>query len=98
MRPRAFRSPARRARGLVAALVLLPAALAAQGPTPAQCRQAVDTALATFRSTPPQMTARDREGAEALIAELERLVQDHRARDVDACVTWQEIVARVSRS
>lgn len=83
---------------LTALLLLLPLALAAQAPTPDQCRQATDEALAAFKATLPQMPERDREGAQAVIAELERLIQDHRARGVDPCVTWRDIVARAFRS
>ena len=66
---------------LVAILLLVPLALPArtQTPTTAQCRDASDQAIAAFKSTLPQMPERDRDGARALIAQLEQLIKDSRA-------------------
>jgi hypothetical protein len=44
------------------------------------------------------MPERDREGAQALITQLERLVKDGRADGMDECAIWQEILRRVSSS
>ena len=83
---------------LAALLLLLPLALPARAQTAPQCRDATDQAIAAFKSTLPKMPERDREGAQALIAQLERLVKDGRASGMDECAIWQEIVRRVSSS
>jgi hypothetical protein len=85
---------------LVAILLLVPLALPArtQTPTTAQCRDASDQAIAAFKSALPQMPERDRDGARALIAQLEQLIKDGRASGTDECAIWQEIARRVSRS
>ena len=44
------------------------------------------------------MPERDRDGAQALIAQLERLIKDGRASGMDECAIWQEIARRVSSS
>ncbi len=83
---------------LAALLLLLPLARAARAQTAPQCREATDQALAAFKSALPEMSERDRAGAEALVDELERLIKDSRARSVDECVIWQELNRRVVRS
>ncbi len=83
---------------LAALLLLLPLALPARAQTAPQCREATDQAIAAFKSTLPKMPERDREGAQTLIAQLERLVKDGRASGMDECAIWQEIARRVSNS
>jgi hypothetical protein len=79
-------------------LLPLPLALPAWAQTAPQCREANEQAIATFKSTLPKMPERDRDGAQALIAQLERLIKNGRANGVDECVIWQEIARRVSSS
>jgi len=83
---------------LAALLFLLPLALPAWAQTAPQCRETTDQAIAAFKSALPKMPERDREGAQALIAQLERLVKDDRANGMDECAIWQEIARRVSNS
>ena len=83
---------------LAALVLLLPFAPPAWAQTAPQCREATDQAIAAFKSTLPKMPERDREGAQALIAQLERLVKDGRVSGMDECAIWQEIARRVSSS
>ena len=83
---------------LAALLLLLPLALPARAQTAAQCRDASDQAIAAFKSAVPRMPERDRDGAQALITQLERLIKDGRASGMDECAIWQEIARRVSSS
>ena len=83
---------------LAALLLLLPLALPARAQTASQCRDASDQAIAAFKSAVPRMPERDRDGAQALIAQLERLIKDGRASGMDECAIWQEIARRVSNS
>ena len=73
---------------LAALLLLLPLALPARA----------DQAIAAFKSAVPKMPERDRDGAQALITQLERLIKDGRASGMDECAIWQEIARRVSSS
>ena len=82
---------------LAVLLFLLPLAPPAWARTP-QCREATDQAIAAFKSSMPKMPEGDREGAQALIAPLERRVKDRRANGMDECAIWQGIASRVSNS
>ena len=75
--------------------LLLLLAVSAGAQSAAQCREANEQAIAAFKATLPEMPEHDRDGAEALIDELERLIKESRAQGVDECVIWQEINRRV---
>lgn len=59
----------------------------AQGMTEAQCRLMIDTMLERMKTT-PMPNERDRQGAQAVIDRVDRLVRDNRARRVAECETW----------
>ena len=83
---------------LAALFPLLPLALPAPAQTASQGRDASDQAIAAFKSILPKMPEQDHDGAQALIARLERLLKDGRTTGMDECAFWQEIARRVSSS
>lgn len=85
-------------RGATLALALALAAPLApaqsQPPTEAQrrgCRQAADQAVEQLKRIPPA-NAREKADKEALQARIEKLIAQNRAKGVDDCVTWSQVM------
>jgi hypothetical protein len=88
-----------RIQSLAAAALLAVLACAAQGqgasPSESQCREMTDSMVRSMKSA-PLPTERDRQGARALIQNVEKAVRENRARGLMECQTWAVVAKMVS--
>ncbi|QJR12659.1 hypothetical protein DSM104443_03751 [Usitatibacter rugosus] len=84
------------AYALLAIAFPLAASAETRQPTEAQCRQLVGQMVQTMRTTPPP-AQRDKD-ADALLARVEKTVQENRAARKSECDSWAYIVNAVTKN
>lgn len=82
---------------VLAGLVLAGGAHGETAPKPEQCRMAVDQGIATLERVPVDR-ARDDPRRLELLAEMRRMIDEHRRRGVNECEIWGELMRRAANS